>query len=52
MGLLFQHEIIAESVWRAMGWACNEESNTVISSITKKSISGEVRDGDSAFKQG
>ena len=35
MGLLFQHEIIAESVWRAMGWACNEKSNTVINSIKK-----------------
>ena len=32
MGLSL-HERIAESVWRAMGWACDEKSNTVINSL-------------------
>ena len=28
-------ELIAESMWRAMGWACDERSNVVIDSLIK-----------------
>ena len=35
MGLPFLFERIAESTWRAMGWACNEKSNAVNNSLKK-----------------
>ena len=35
MKLLFLYEKIAESMWRAMEWACNEKENLVIDSLKK-----------------
>ena len=35
MGLPFLYERIAESMWRAMGWVCDEKSNAVINSLKK-----------------
>ena len=35
MGLSFLYEISAESMWRAMGWVCDEKSNAVINSVRK-----------------
>ena len=35
MGLPFLFESIAESMWRAMGWACDGKSNAVINSLKK-----------------
>ena len=32
MGLPFLYEVIAENMWRAMGWACDERSTAVIDS--------------------
>ena len=46
MGLPFLCEVIAESMWRAVGWACYERSNVVINTLQKKrSTDGEARDG-------
>ena len=33
MGLLFLHEVIAESMWRAKRWACDEKSTAVIDTL-------------------
>ena len=33
--LLFLYEKIAESMWRAMEWACNEKENLVMDSLKK-----------------
>ena len=35
MGLPFLYESVAESMWRVMGWACDEKSNAVINSMRK-----------------
>ena len=35
MKLPFLYEKVAESMWRAMGWACNEKENAVIDSLKK-----------------
>ena len=35
MGLPFLYEIIAESMWRAMGWVCDQRPNAVIDSLKK-----------------
>ena len=33
MGLPFLHEVIAGSMWRAMGWVCDERPNAVINTL-------------------
>ena len=33
MGLPFLYEVIAESMWRAMGWVCDERPNAVINTL-------------------
>ena len=33
MGLTFLYEIIAESLWRAMGWVCDQRPNAVVGSL-------------------
>ena len=50
MGVPFLYERIAESMWRAMGWARDEKPNTVINSM-KKSKGGEVPDGGAPDRQ-
>ena len=35
MGLPFLYEVIAESMWRATGWACDEKSIAVIDTLEK-----------------
>ena len=35
MGLPFLHEVTAECIWRAMGWACDERSNAVLDTPKK-----------------
>ena len=35
MKLPFLYEKIAESMWRSMAWACNENENAVIDSLKK-----------------
>ena len=42
-GLAFFYEKIAESVWWAMGWVCDEKSNAWLLH-SEKSFSGDVRD--------
>ena len=44
MGLPFLYEVIAESMWRAMGWACDERSNVAINTPKKRFTDGEARD--------
>ena len=44
MGLPFLYEVIAERMWRAMGWVCDGRSNAVIDTLKKRSIDGEARD--------
>ena len=36
MGFTFLHEVIAESMWRAMGWVCDERANAVINHLEKR----------------
>ena len=50
MGLPFLCEKIAESMWRATEWVCDEKVNAVIFSL-KKCISGGVRDGGNPYMQ-
>ena len=33
MGLLFLYEMMAESMWRAMGWVCDQRPNAVVASL-------------------
>ena len=33
MGLPFLYEVFAESLWRAMGWVCDEGPNAVINTL-------------------
>ena len=33
MGLSILHEIIAENLWRAMGWVCDQRPNAVVASL-------------------
>ena len=35
MGLPFLYEVIAESMWRAVRWACDERSNAEIDTLEK-----------------
>ena len=33
MGLLLLYDLIAESMWRAMGWVCDQRPNAVVASL-------------------
>ena len=48
-GLTFLYEVIAESMWRAMGWSCDEKPNAVINT-SKVYSNGVVQGGASQRK--
>ena len=46
MGLPFLYQIIAESMWRAMGWVCDQRPTAVIESLKQV---GDVPDGNMPY---
>ena len=45
------YEKIAESMWRVMGWLCDEKVNASDFQSEKKCTSGRVRDDDNPYTQ-